>query len=82
MTTHHSSSSTYRATLTACDRSSYITLARAWAVGSRQAAGAMSGAGWTEEATKALLSIWGEGNTQLQLDRVASEMGYEFTSKQ
>ena len=30
----------------------------------------MSGAGWTDDATKALLSIWGEHNIQDQLDGV------------
>ena len=55
----------------------------------------MSGAGWTDDATKALLSIWGEHNIQDQLDgvkrnkyiydKIASELtenGFQFTAKQ
>ena len=55
----------------------------------------MSGAGWTDDATRALLSLWSEHNIQDQLDGVKrnshiyaklasdlSEMGHEFTAKQ
>ena len=75
-------------TYLSCTKHPCSASANEGAAGSRQAAGAMSGAGWTEEAMKALLSISEEGNIQLQLDRVKSnksdllELGYEFTSKQ
>ena len=52
-------------------------------------------AGWSTDATKALLSVWGEQNIQNQLDGVVRnrviyekvserlcEPGYEFTGKQ
>ena len=55
----------------------------------------MSGAGWTDESTRALLSIWGQQNIQQQLDGVKrntyiydkisselSDVSYEFTTKQ
>lgn len=55
----------------------------------------MSSAGWTDDATRALLSLWSEHNIQDQLDGVKrnshiyaklasdlSEMGHEFTAKQ
>ena len=55
----------------------------------------MSGAGLTDDTTRALLSIWGEHNIQERLDgvkrnkhiydKIASElsdMGHEFTAKQ
>ena len=55
----------------------------------------MSGAGWTDDATKALLSTRGEHNIQDQLDgvkrnkhiyyKIASELaenGFQFTAKQ
>ena len=55
----------------------------------------MPSAGWTDDATGVLLSLWSEHNIQDQLDRVKrnshiyaklaidlSEMGHEFTAKQ
>ena len=52
-------------------------------------------AGWSAEATRALLSVWGEQNIQSQLDGVVRnkviyekvaeslhELGYDFTWKQ
>jgi len=51
-------------------------------------------AGWSAEATRALLSVWGEQNSQSQLDGVVRnkviyekvaeslrELGYDFTWK-